>query len=379
MNAKKLFEELQTKIQQICTEFLTDFPESKVPKSPVPKEEQPIRTEVDECTIDKYTDILNEKEDQIELLQNKYSKLKSHLTQCDQIPIPSLVEPEDLLPETANKGFQFPPILASHKKGLKLRSYLLDRLKVSVKELKTLTPDEDKEEKEQVIGGGWTYIALKNRKSYLTGTQKKHLKLVENNETVYQEKLPVEFAFLLDMIYIPAMDCYFLHYHHKLYRKDIDDQPPYMYMNIFCGVRFGACFRYSETHQRLIINKNEKIISAVNLEAKELEIEVKKSVGDSIIDFRIFGEKDERAIAFTKDGYIVLYSFDFRQKTGEVVSHSQIELFGGRAEWPKSISVCSKGEYPLIEIGEWYKPYLCSRMLVYKIGGKTLTKMVTVD
>ena len=76
--------------------------------------------------------------------------------------------------------------------------------------------------KEGLIGGPLTHVALKSHNSYLIGTEKKGLVVLENGSQEYSLKLPHKFDYLFDTIYYPPLNCYFLVSFTKLYRKDID-------------------------------------------------------------------------------------------------------------------------------------------------------------
>ena len=233
----------------------------------------------------------------------------------------------------------------------------------------------------RLIGGDFTHLALKNPSSYLIITWRKGLKLVEEGSLLYSHSLPVYGALLHDVIYVKPLNCYFIHFNLKLYRKDIDNKPPYIYMDLLCGSRYGACFRYSTTHQRLVINKDYKSISAVDLEAKKVEIEVNKKNGDIITDFRLFGAREDRVVSLTKEGDVLLYFFDFRKKTGSVVSHTRIELIKERTEKGQSLAVSGCTEYILVEIGCKQSPPISSRMAVLQIEncGTSLAQKVVID
>ena len=129
----------------------------------------------------------------------------------------------------------------------------------------------------------------------------------------------------------------------------------------------------------LITNKDCKNISAINLESKQVEIEVEKIVGNYIIDFRLFGEQEEKAIAVTEDGHILLYNLDYNQKTGSVINSFKIELKEERKEEAQSIAVCDKNEYAIVEIGQSESPWVSSRMVIIKIEGDSLIKKAMID
>ena len=128
---------------------------------------------------------------------------------------------------------------------------------------------------------------------------------------IYSVEFPGEYRDLNDMIYFPPLDCYLLACYDKIYRKDIDGQHPYLYMELKCGTREGAHFRYSNIHQRLVIAKDCLKISVLSPETKEVEIEVQKNLEGLIQDFRLFGEQEDRVVAITATGFVLLFSLDY--------------------------------------------------------------------
>ena len=229
------------------------------------------------------------------------------------------------------------------------------------------------------VGEDWTYLALKDESSFMIGTHHEGFKVVEKDNVLYSGKLPVGNVWLGDIIYVKPLNCYFIDHNDKLYRKDVDHHPPYLYMDVKCGYRVGASFIYSAINDRLIINKDWQNISAISLGTKTTEIEVEKNVGDFIRDFRLFGEEEDRVVSATEDGHIILYRLDYAEKSGEVVAHSKIELIKDREEQPRSLSVCDQNQYVFVEIRKNGDPYICSRMMVFKITEDYLIKKATID
>ena len=250
-----------------------------------------------------------------------------------------------------------------------------DEVKLSV----TLIKDLKKGGLGGMIGGYLTHIAFKSHKSYLVGTYEKGLNLVDNGTLVYSRKLSVGDSSLFDLIYIPCLNCYFLATMEKLYRKDIDDKPPYLYMGVECGLRFGACFRYSNLQEKLYIKKDEKIILVVNPKTKKVEIKAKKTVGGDIVAYRVFGEMDNRIVSTTEDGLVVLYNLNYREKRGSMIAQYKLKLIKETKEEPQSLAVCPKNEYILLEIGQNINSSVCSRMIVFKIIADTLVISTVVD
>ena len=181
------------------------------------------------------------------------------------------------------------------------------------------------------------------------------------------------------ILYIPPLNCYLIGTYKKIYRKDIDDEPPYAFMDITSGRRAGACFRYSLHHKRLIINKDFNNISVINLESKVVEIEIEKSFGKQIADFRLFGKDENRVISVTQDKYLILHRLDFPEKKGSLIFKYDIEYTKNTEEQAKSIAVCDKSQYVLVEIRREETPFLCSRMLVFKVGEKAVLQTRCID
>ena len=232
-----------------------------------------------------------------------------------------------------------------------------------------------------VIGDSWTYLALKNTSSYLIGTHQKGLKMIEENSEVYSGRLPIKDRSLRDVIYIPTENCYLLNHNDQLFRKDIDENPPYLYMNLSCSARFGASFKYSTTQKRLIIIEDWKKISSVNLLTKKVEITVAGSVEGYLNDFKVFGPQDTQVASLTRDGYLFLYKMNYNQRQGSILGSYKIDLMKERDEEAKSLAVCDKDHHVLVEIGQFDDPYISPRMILLAIdkNNNNFTLKASID
>ena len=257
-------------------------------------------------------------------------------------------------------------VLRSHSSNLIFKMELVEEL---VKDCK----------QRGVIGGDWTFLAVKDKNSYMVATKGKGLKIVENGAEVWSGKLPVFNVWLTDIIYIESQDSYFIDYNNKLYRKAVNREPPELFIDVESGTRVGACFRYSKNHERLIVNKNFRNISAINLEAKKIEIELWKQIGGNIYDFRLLGDNEDRVIAITQDGYVIYYGLDYGQKSGSIITHSKIEFIKRRRERGQSISVCEKHRYAVVELGIEDKSNISSRVIVLQLLGDRLIQKTSID
>ena len=230
-----------------------------------------------------------------------------------------------------------------------------------------------------VVGGDCTLLAVKNNFSYLIATSKKGLTLVEEAAQIYSGMHPVAYGSLRDIAYIPPLDCYLMAHEDKLYRKDIDDKTAYLFMDIKCGWRPGCCFRSSNTDQRLVTVKDMSKISVIDLEARKIEMEMEKKLGNEIMDFKLFGEEQRRIVSVTKDGYVILYNLGSGRRRGGVTDCKEIEQMEEREEGGNSVAVCERNEYVLVEVRKSVHPFLCSRMLVFKLNRDSLVMTAGID
>ena len=232
---------------------------------------------------------------------------------------------------------------------------------------------------EGLIGGNSTHIAVKNEKSFMIGTHfLKGIRVIEEESEVYSGKLHVRDASLYDIIYIPPVNSYFLASETKLYRKDIDDKPPYLFIDMNCGYRVGACLRYSRLHERMIINKDSRNISVIDPETKEIEIELERIGKGKIMDFRLFGEDQDQVVSVTEDGHVILIGLDYEEKRARV-SQSEVKMIVEREDRPRSIAVCDENHFVLVEIGQWRKPYICSRTILFEVRDGILVNLASID
>ena len=229
-----------------------------------------------------------------------------------------------------------------------------------------------------VIGQEITVMAIKNESSYLIGTNKTGLKLIENETMIFSKSFEVENKRLNDIVYISHFDSYFLGLGNQIYRKNIDESPAFLYFDVGVAARISSCFRYSDLHQRLIITKDKENIAVVNLEAKEVEIEIETEEGDGITDFRLFGDKDDKVVATCGNGYILQFDLNYGEKIGKLLNSLKIELNGQRKEAPITIEVSKKDQYALVEIGQ-KSGHLCSRMMILKLESEFISIKASID
>ena len=239
--------------------------------------------------------------------------------------------------------------------------------------------DVKKHKQAGIIGDSWTFIALKDTSTYMLATRGKGLKVIRNNAKLYCYKLPAGAQLLLDMIYVRYLDCFFMQCGTKLYRKAIDNRHPEPYMDLVTGERVAGSLRCSDLNRRLIVNKEGKNIAVVNLETKEIEIDIEKKKGNKIADFQLFGEFEDRVAAITKNGYLLLYKIDFEKKVGFVASQSKIRLMkDGWREEGCTLEVCDKNRHVCVAIEEMDR-FRSSRVIIFAIKENHFVRKAIID
>ena len=108
--------------------------------------------------------------------------------------------------------------------------------------------------KDKNIGEDVTLLALKDRGSYLIATRHKGYKLVDAGmQLLFEDTLPSMQNELWDIAYIGHIDSYLLCMNNKIFRKDIDENPLYLYMEIEVGGPVpGKSFIFSDKNLHLI-------------------------------------------------------------------------------------------------------------------------------
>ena len=239
-----------------------------------------------------------------------------------------------------------------------------------------------------VLWNAWTLLALKNASSYLIACVGGGIKIIENGEEIYI-RLATEAPHyeIYGAAYINTLNTY-LFYDGKtsaILRKDIDDQPPYPFIeDLPLGYKEGSFFRYSKVNNRLLaiqyVDKTQQKIVIINPEKKEVEFDL-EGAGDHINELRLLGEKEDRIVAVNPKGQLVLYEVDYEQKTGSILGRHQIELSREKEEYALSVSECQKQKYLYVEIARKGEgdTYLCSRIAIFRLDGDNFVQETIVD
>ena len=274
-----------------------------------------------------------------------------------------------------NKGSQAVPTTPNQimiKK--KVPEYIPKRLKVKLEQIELKNRREDGS---KILGGDWTFLALKNPTSFLIGTKGRGLKMVEDGKEIFTSNPSSSFRSLLGMIYIETKDYYLMGFSGKIYRKNIDSKDPYLFIDLKVGVRIGACFRFSKLNNRLIATKDKHWISVINPETKKIDIEVKNLHGKSIWDFRLCDKSKGNVISLTKDGHLHICTIEYLFNRGYVTGHMDLELHT-YAESASSLTVCEKNQYAVVQIKNSRRGAI-TRMIILGFNQHIFFKKAEID
>ena len=122
---------------------------------------------------------------------------------------------------------------------------------------------------EEIIGCEITHLALKNENTYMVATDSKGLKVILKATEIFSGHLPPP-KFLGGVVYVEDLDSFILSVQGQLYRKDIDDQPPYLFMRLSSPTSNAMSLRYSSKNRRLISFIDSKFITVINLDQKKI-------------------------------------------------------------------------------------------------------------
>ena len=208
------------------------------------------------------------------------------------------------------------------------------------------------------------YLALKNENTYLIASELDRLKLVLNYREVYSDDLPPHKP-LFSVIYIEHLDCFFLSLLGNLYRKDIDDKPPYIFLELsepFFALRH---LRYSKMNRSLVSFFLQRGITIVDLDIKKVEIIAENDLGGIVVDCKLFGEKENMLVSISEETDLGLHILDFRRR--KILSSNRYKI--QETEKRSSLGVSDQNDYVLVGVSE-NNP----KLIVFKVEDKRLVK-----
>ena len=228
----------------------------------------------------------------------------------------------------------------------------------------------------------FTILTVKNPLSYRLVAAPKVIKVVENGATVYSSSNFLRSKSVRKVIYTEVFNCYlFLSDDYHLYAKAIDQTEPRLFDSKLRTKKLGSCLRFSEMNQRLIVNKELTNIAIVNLMTGKIELELKNKKNHEILDFEIFGEKEERVLCCTRDGLLLLYDIFYSLKNGCLTCRKKLESRGFESNHRASLTICDRNRYVFVHVGRQGNSQWClfSAIFVFEIDGDQLRHIETID
>ena len=349
--------------------------------------------------------------DRIKLKDQENQKLRKKLAQIDVMESVNLPEihQEDLKAIskkrkqiehqqklwTNNKGVQAtPPVLETLNQGLELSSYTLSlikrQLQKNIQKAKIeLTEVNNFTQEKELIGDEATLLAMKSENSYLILSSSKGMIMIENGTEVYKGSLQDVYdeAMVKDAVYIPTLNCYLIDLGWKIYRKNMDDLPPYEYLDCCWKNLVNCSFLYSDQHDKLIFFEEQTLLVVLDLKTKEIDIEIdlesEQTPFTNIFALRFIGENQEKMVLATTDGWLVIIKFHYGLKTAEILNEHWLDFSQVNFQELFSVAVCPKGEHLCVEIDQEEKnhdrkmtPYA---LILFKIENDTFHQVAYID
>ena len=224
------------------------------------------------------------------------------------------------------------------------------------------------------------HLAVKNKDSYLLLKLMAPPYMIENQGTVFILSSG-KFPLYRDSVYYRPLNCYFWNNNRKFYRKDIDTNHAYIFMDLVLFSKMPATtFRCSELNQRMFVAVDDGDILVINPRKRRVDLKVKTlEPAKQFCEFFVFGEKENKILTITEPGYIQLVNLNIQLKKVTSKGLSKIEF--PRTDLPEVVSraaVDPKGEFLLIQV----KPrnsFFVTSMMMYRIKGNSLALASTLD
>ena len=217
----------------------------------------------------------------------------------------------------------------------------------------------------------------------MVATCKDVIQLIDNGVLVYSSVLNPDrdnacVGTFQEIVYISDLNCYLMNLEYKLFRKDIDDQDPYLFMDIECCGNEECAFRYSEVSKRLYVISDRDSLMVVNLQRKQVEINLKGrgTHESSITDLKVFGGKGDQVAILSKLAQVHLLQFSIRRK--KVCSSYWFSTDLIFAERARAIAVCDKNKLIFVAVAV-KRSLKRSRICIFKLEKRSLNHRATFN
>ena len=243
--------------------------------------------------------------------------------------------------------------------------HMVERLNLVVKET-------NNHFEQGIIGEDYTIISIKDESTYMMAAIFRGLKVIKNGIQIYSAKLPEEEEETISQaVYAAHLDCFFLTLSNKIYRKDLDDLPPYLYISSGLNFEEVLDLKYSPFNKILILLGFPTQLTVANLEDKTVEQLPLEELKGELTDFKVFGEEENRLLTMSDSGYISLVSFNFQLKRLIALNQPKVDLNQEINEGLSSIAVSELNDHVLVELEGKSG---CSRIMIFEVQYNTFMK-----
>ena len=141
-------------------------------------------------------------------------------------------------------------------------------------------------------------IAFKSVDSYFTINQNSKSELIDKGSLIYSNERSKWLKNKSGVVYYRPMNCYFFNYFGNLYRKDIDSKPPHLFLSKFRSpVRnWTYMIKASVVNSLLLVLQENDRLVVVDPRLKKTNAFLVKSGLEKIVDFELFGEKEDKVV-----------------------------------------------------------------------------------
>ena len=224
-----------------------------------------------------------------------------------------------------------------------------------------------------IEGDLWNHLALKNENSFLVGGKDKGIKLVDNGRLLFVGKVSNKmFSSLGDIFYSRRLNCYFIHADYNLYRKEIDRNPPYLFLHLDERENNFKSLVYSEKKEKLVILRINKNFLVLSPGRKKIEFTLarKKILGEAM-DSSFFGSRDDELVGITFDRVAFVYDLFSPRQSREIVSTLHLKTLDETEDCGSSIAGSHNGDYFCVALGKFTHPWSISRVVLIRFDSSS--------
>ena len=130
-------------------------------------------------------------------------------------------------------------------------------------------------------------------------------------------------------------------------------------------------------NKKLMLIKDKKKLAVLDIDRKRAEMEFGGEL-TNIVDFRLFGDEDNKIVSIADKGDILLSILNYDLKKVISKARHKIKLDSDRRELLLSVSACDQGRYIVVTTIE-FSTFKSSRMIILEVKGRSLVKLATLD